>query len=170
MPALLAVSASIGINILQSTPSTLTALQDNIRTMRSVLDKIEYVTIPSHPASAIIHINVKPVASPTLNVPTNTHVAPVVPKKSHPSSIHHRGDATVPFDIATEERLLQEIVDECLAQGVWVTRARRLRGQEMVEARPSIRLAMTSALTKKEVEKAANVIRSAITKVLAKRK
>ena len=37
------------------------------------------------------------------------------------------------FDIAGEERLLQDIVDEALAQGVWSTRARRLRGQELVE-------------------------------------
>ena len=41
------------------------------------------------------------------------------------------------FDIAAEERLLQDIVDEALAQGVWITRARRLRGQELVEVQPT---------------------------------
>ena len=45
------------------------------------------------------------------------------------------------FDIAGEERLLQDIVAEVLAQGVWITMAGQLRGQELVESRPSIRLA-----------------------------
>ena len=43
--------------------------------------------------------------------------------------------------IALEERVLQDIVNEVLAQGVlWTTRARRLRGPGLVETRPSIRL------------------------------
>jgi serine palmitoyltransferase len=74
------------------------------------------------------------------------------------------------FDIAGEERVLQDIVDEVLSQGVWITRARRLRGQELVEARPSIRLAVTAGLSRKECERAAGVIKAAVTKVLAKRK
>ena len=74
------------------------------------------------------------------------------------------------FDIAGEARVLQDIVDEVLAQGVWITRARRLRGQELVEVRPSIRLAVTAALSRKECELAAAVIKAAATKVLAKRK
>jgi len=74
------------------------------------------------------------------------------------------------FDIAGEEHLLQDIVDEALAQGVWITRACRLRGQELVEARPSIRLAVTAALSRKECERAAGVIKAAVAKVLAKRK
>ncbi|KAH9032001.1 hypothetical protein EDB85DRAFT_2237926 [Lactarius pseudohatsudake] len=56
------------------------------------------------------------------------------------------------FDIAGEERLLQDIVDEALAQGVWITRTRRLRGQEFVEARTSIRLAVTAVLSRKECD------------------
>ncbi|KAH8978064.1 hypothetical protein EDB86DRAFT_3091106 [Lactarius hatsudake] len=38
------------------------------------------------------------------------------------------------FDISGERRLMQDIVDDALAYGVWITRARRLRGQELVEA------------------------------------
>ena len=69
-----------------------------------------------------------------------------------------------------EERQLQEVVEECLSQGVMITKAKRLRGQEMVDARPSIRLAMTSALTKKETEKAVNVVKTALMKVLSRKK
>ncbi|KAI9438098.1 hypothetical protein H4582DRAFT_2057581 [Lactarius indigo] len=63
-----------------------------------------------------------------------------------------------------------DIVDETLAQGIWITWARRLRGQELVEARPSIGLAVAVALSRKECERAAGIIKSAVVKVLTKRK
>ena len=66
--------------------------------------------------------------------------------------------------------MLQDVVDEVLAQGVWITLWITLgRGQELVEVRPSIRLALTAALSRKGCERAANVIKAAATKMLAKR-
>ena len=76
----------------------------------------------------------------------------------------------VQFDVKTEEQLLQGVVDEALDQGVLITRAKRLRGQEVVEPRPSIKLAITAALSRKETEKAAQVVKNALIKVLAKHK
>ena len=73
------------------------------------------------------------------------------------------------FDIAGEERVLQDIVGEALAQGVWITRARRLREQELVEVRPGIRIAFMNALSHKHCEGATTVIKAAIRKELAKR-
>jgi len=166
VPALLAVSASEGINILRNTPSILSTLQENVRAMRAVFERVDCITIPSHPASPIIHIHVR--------TPPATHLHPLAPpssaaaKPSNPASPVAR-DAPA-FDIAAEERLLQDIVDEALAQGMWITRARRLRGQEAVEARPSIRLAVTAALSRKECERAAGVVKAAAVKVLTKRK
>ncbi len=61
-------------------------------------------------------------------------------------------------------------MEEALTHGVLVTRAKRLRGQEMVEPRPSIRLALTSALTKKETEKAVNTLKTVLVKVLGKKR
>ena len=58
--------------------------------------------------------------------------------------------------------------DEVLAQGLWITCARRLCGQELVEARPIILLAVTAALSRKECERAAAVIKAAVTEVLAR--
>ena len=49
------------------------------------------------------------------------------------------------LDIACEERLMQDIVNEMLAQGAWISRARRLHGQKLVELWPIIRLAVTAA-------------------------
>ena len=66
--------------------------------------------------------------------------------------------------------MLQDIVDKVLAQGVWITPLRRLRGQELVEVRPSIRLTVTGALSRKKCEPAAAVTKTVVTKVLAKRK
>jgi len=59
MPALLSVAASEGINILRNTPSILATLQENIQAARAILDRLECITIPSHPASPIIHIYIK---------------------------------------------------------------------------------------------------------------
>ncbi|KAL6302281.1 serine palmitoyltransferase [Sparassis latifolia] len=163
MPAMLAVAASEGINILRNTPSILSTLQENVRAVRAILDKIDCVSIPSHPASPIIHINVRSA------VPAHPPTTPSTPSKpSNPMSAQSR-DTPQP-DIDLEERLLQEIVEECLVQGVMVTRAHRLRGQELTEARPSVRLALTSALPRKECEKAAQVIKAACVKVLGKRR
>lgn len=170
MPPLLAVSASEAISILRSSPSILTILQENIRAMHAVLNPLTstLITIPSHPASPIIHIYIKPV-SPTSLSPTAVP-ASVSAKliKSNPSSAGPRDPQT--FDADAEERVLQEIVEECLNQGVWVTRAKRLKGQELIEPRPSIRLAVTAALSRKEVEKAAGVLKAALTKVLGRRR
>ena len=156
VPAFLAVSASEGINILRNTPPILSTLQENVRAIRAV--RIGVVTIPSHTASPIIHIQLRS-ATPSL-------LASVKPVNS---AIPAPRDA-LSFDVAGEERLLQGIVDEALAQGVWTTRAHRLRGQELVEARPSIRLAVTAALSHKECERTAGVIKAAVAKVIVKRK
>ena len=156
VPALLAVSALESINVLRNTQSILSTLQENVRAIRAVLDRVEAITIPSHAASLIIHIHLRyAMSSASAKAPNPATPAP----RGAPS-----------FDIADEERLLQDIVDEVLAQGVWITRARRLRGQELVETWPSIRLAVTAALSRKECERAAGVIKAAATKMLVKRR
>lgn len=172
MPALLAVSASEGINILRSTPSILTTLQENIRSARAILDRVDCITIPSHPASAIIHIYIRqPSSSSSSSLhPSSATTIASPAKASNPANILPREADNWDWDIESEEKALQDVVDEALAQGVIITRAKRLRGQEMVEARPSIRLALTSALTKKETEKAVGVVKTALVKVLSKRR
>ena len=52
-----------------------------------------------------------------------------------------------PWKSAPRELPLFDIAGEELAQGVWITRGRRLCGQNLVEARPGIRLAFTAALS-----------------------
>jgi serine palmitoyltransferase len=175
MPALLAVSASEAIQILTDSPSTLGTLHENVRLVRAILDKVDGIYMPSHPAAPIIHIQLppppeaRPPASSGTNKAAGTHNPTASPvKTSNPQSVLPA--YPLQFDVEAEERLLQDVVDEALSQGVLLTRAKRLRGQEVVEPRPSIKLAITSALSKKDTEKAAQVIKHAFVKVLAKRR
>ncbi|EKM57129.1 uncharacterized protein PHACADRAFT_254708 [Phanerochaete carnosa HHB-10118-sp] len=169
MPPLLSVAASEGINILRSTPSILSTLQENIRAIRSILDRVDCIAIPAHPASPMIHLYVR-LPSPTHLLPSAALASPALSsasgRLSNPSSPHPR-DPEI-FDCDLEDGILQDIVDEVLAQGVMVTRAKRLRGQELTEVRPSIRLAATSALSKKDCEKAASVVKTAFIKVVGR--
>ena len=129
---------------------------------------MEGIAIPSHPASAIIHIHVRAPAPASLHPSAALLLAS--PKPSNPASVLPREAGTWDWDVEGEERVLQDVVEEALGQGVMITRAKRLRGQEMVDARPSIRLAMSSALTRKETEKAVGVVRAALVKVLGRRR
>ncbi|KAI9452056.1 serine palmitoyltransferase [Lactarius psammicola] len=161
VPALLAVSASEGINILRNTPSILSTLQENVRAIRAVLDRVEVITIPSHAASPIIHIHLRSAAtlSPDARLRSRRIQRPPAPR-----------DAPT-FDIIGEEHLLQDIVDEALAQGVWITRARRLRGQELVEARTEHSPCCRGWLCRvRSAKRAAVVIKAAVLKVVVKRK
>ncbi|TFK28263.1 serine C-palmitoyltransferase [Coprinopsis marcescibilis] len=162
MPALLAVSASEGINIFRSTPSIFETLQENVRAARAILDKVDCVNVPSHPASPIIHINLKSQGPVSASLhPSSAVLSP---------SKHGKDNSKKEWDADAEERILQEVVDECLAQGVMVTRAKRLKNMELNEPRPSIKLALTAALTRKETEKAVTVVKAALLKVLGKRR
>jgi len=169
MPGLLAVSASEAINILRETPSILSTLQENVRAARAILDRVDCVTVPSHPASPVIHIYVRAPSSSSLH-PVSASLVPTKP--SNPSSPISAKDAISEkeSDYAAEERLLQEVVEDALVQGIMVTRTKHLKGQELVEPRPSLRLALTSALTKKETEKAVSTLKASLVKVLSKRR
>jgi serine palmitoyltransferase len=48
---------------------------------------------------------------------------------------------------------------------VLITRARRLRGQEIFEPEPSLKVCISSAFSRKEIEKAAKGLREALVKV-----
>ncbi|KAJ7047907.1 serine palmitoyltransferase [Mycena alexandri] len=175
MPALLAVSASEGIEILRSSPSILTKLQQNIRVARALLDDLDCISIPSHSASPIIHLHVrKPTftlatpASPGMLHPASAASASgQAAKPSNPASVHARDAPKTDYvALDAEERLLQQVVEEALRRGVMITRAKRLRGQEMVEARPSIRLALTSELSGDEVKKSVKIVCQVLKDVL----
>ncbi|KAF9055120.1 PLP-dependent transferase [Hymenopellis radicata] len=166
IPPLLACATSEAIDILRSSPSLFECLQENVRAARAILDRVDCITIPSHPASPMIHIQIKNSRSSLLPSAADR----VVSKASNPASIIPREAGTWDWDIEEEENLLRAVVDEALSQGVLIMKAKRLREMELVETKPSIRLALTSALTRKETEKAVGIVKAALVKVLGKRR
>lgn len=85
---------------------------------------------------------------------------------NHQSALIHVYMLSPPESIELEERLLQDVVDDALGQGVLICRAARLRGQEVFEPAPSLKIMISAAFTKKETEKMANTVRNSLTKVL----
>lgn len=92
-----------------------------------------------------------------------------IPSDTH-SALIHIYMLSPPESLEQEEKLLQDVVDDALGQGVMITRAARLRGQETFEPAPSLKIMLSAAFSKKEVEKIGSVIRGSLTKVLGKRR
>ena len=98
-----------------------------------MLDHVDAISISSH----AVHLR-SPVQLST--------VALKAPNPSMPTPCEAPS-----FDIAGEERMLQDIVDEVLAQGVRIICAYHLCRQELVEARLSIRLTATCGVVSQGV-------------------
>ncbi|GAA98393.1 hypothetical protein E5Q_05079 [Mixia osmundae IAM 14324] len=134
MPPLLAVAATATIDILSnaSRPHPLTGLSDNVKALRTALDKLsDIVDVPSHRESPTIHIFLR-------DPPT--------------------------ADIGQQEAILQQIADDCLAQGVLIARNQRLWLQELPSEidRPSLRLCLSAAFNKQETQRIASVLSQCI--------
>ncbi len=151
MPAMLAVSASEAFRIIEQQPSILKELAERVLAFRQVLthkslEPFVYLDSPDmNSPSPFFHIRIK---ESYLNV--------------------HTQDNEDKVSREAEERLLQDVVDECAYQGILVTRAKYVYEQEQNCPRPSIKICVTIGLTKKENDKAANTVKSAIVKVFGK--
>ncbi|KAF2169765.1 hypothetical protein M409DRAFT_64779 [Zasmidium cellare ATCC 36951] len=151
LPALLATTASETVTILQEEPSIIQNLRENIRAMRAQLDpRSDWVQCTSTPENPVMLL---------------------VLKDQH---VKDRG-----FSRQEQEFLLQDCVDECLANGVLITRLKSMppalgmspKDQEKEwQPRPALKVCVTTGLSKKETEKAGIVIRHAITAVMKGKK
>jgi len=154
LPAILAVTASESIGILTTKEGEeqISLLLENAATLRSILDKSEYIETTSDYHSPIIHYRL------------------------HEATISNFGLG----NFAEQDRVLQEIVDEVylpwiyLTQandhGVLIVRSHRIARQEAFACQPDFRTCVSSGHTKKEIEKAATVIRTAIARVFSRRR
>lgn len=144
LPALLSTTASATINILQNSPEIIVQLRELTKVMWSQLDpRSDWVRCTSARENPIMILVIKP---------------DVV--------------ATKKLSIEDQQFLLQDVVDECLTNGVLITRLKTLKDnlEPTQTIQPALKVCVTTGLTKKEVEKAGTIIRHAITKVLSKRK
>ncbi|KAL8289353.1 hypothetical protein RB601_005305 [Gaeumannomyces tritici] len=145
LPAMLAVTTSETLNLLQSNPEILLQCRENIKAMRAQLDpRSDWVVCTSDPENPVLVLVLKPevVASRRLTD-------------------------------EDQSRLLQECVDESLANGVWITRMRTKPVTDAISPKeksfkvtPALKVSVTSGLSKKDTERAGTTIRHAITKVM----
>ena len=148
LPAMLAVTASETLNLLQSNPDILTQCRENIKAMKAQLDpRSDWIMCTSAPDNPIMLLVLKPdvVASRKLT----------------------RED---------QDRLLMECVDESLANGVMITRLKTRPFENAISDKksawmpqPALKVCVMTALSKKDIEKAGTTIRHAVTKVMTRK-
>ena len=146
LPAMLATTASETITLLQTDPGVIQACREAARTMWAMLDpRSEWVRCTSHPENPMLMLVLKQ------------------------GVVESRG-----WGEREQEALLQDVVDECAANGVLVSRRKGVPGADgrMREGglQPALRVCVTSGLTKRELEKAGTVVRHAVTKVVKGRR
>jgi len=149
LPAMLATMASETVTMLQETPELLITLRENTKALRAQLDpRSEYVRCTGS------------VENPAL----------LIVLKDEVISARRLG-------VEEQGQVLQEIVDEALAQGVLISRLKSMPAALGVAARdqgwvaqPALKVCASGAMSKKEIEKAGTVIRHAIAKAMGKRK
>ncbi|KAF1956696.1 PLP-dependent transferase [Byssothecium circinans] len=149
LPALLATTASETIALLQEQPEILSGLRENVKAMRAQLDpRSDWVRCTSAVDNPILLLVLKD---------------EVVTSKG--------------LSVQDQNQILQDVVDECLANGVLITRLKSHPLGLGVNPReagwqptPALKVCVTSGLTKKETEKAGTTIRHAITKIVKSRK
>jgi len=158
MPPLLSVAGSESIKRLAASTAPLEKLNINLRAAQDVLLQTRGIKFPSDRRSPVIHLYIASSAAAAekqglLTVPEPTYFS------GKPSS-------SEAARFAAEEKILQRIVDRALAQGVMITRARRLKGQENPEPRPSIRLTISAAMTLEDVQQSCRIVKGCAETVL----
>ena len=151
LPALLATTASETIMLLQEQPSIIQTLRDNTKAMRAQLDpRSEWVRCTSAPDNPILILVLKD---------------------------QHITDRAL--SIKDQEAIMQDCVDEALANGVLVTRLKAMpipvgaSAKDLVkdwQPQPALKVCVTTGLSRKETESAGKVVRHAITSVMKGRK
>lgn len=141
MPVMMANGSTVAIQKLMTHPDILAQLRDNTEKAYHVLSQISSITIPSTPGSPLIHVQIRPKAQ------------------------------SEPMSAAGQRRLLRQIMRQALNQDVMVSLGPRLRSirpelDEGTWANPSLRIAVTSALSPAEMAQAIDVVRASIVSVL----
>jgi serine palmitoyltransferase len=148
LPAMLAMTASETVSLLQSNPDILVQCRDNIKAMKAQLDpRSDWVMCISDVDNPIMLLVFKPEVIKTRKL-----------------------------DMEDQERIFMECCDEALANGVLITRLKIAPYANAIAAkggeshvRPALKVCITSGLSKKDIEKAGVTIRHAVTKVMTRK-
>ncbi|KAK8141898.1 serine palmitoyltransferase component [Beauveria asiatica] len=148
LPAMLAMTASETVHLLQSNPEIVNQCRENIKTMKLQLDpRSEWVTCTSNLDNPVMLLVLK---------------AEVIKARN--------------LSIDDQERILMDCADESLANGVMISRLKTRMYANAMTARtsdwfvqPALKVCITSGLSKKDIEKAGVTIRNAISKVMTRK-
>ncbi|KAH7327827.1 pyridoxal phosphate-dependent transferase [Stachybotrys elegans] len=148
LPAMMAMTASETVSLLLSNPDILIQCRENIKAMRAQLDpRSDWVICTSAIDNPIMLLVLKP---------------EVVKARK--------------LDIEDQERILMECAEESLANGVMITRLKTRPYEYAItpkdgswSVQPALKVCITSALSRKDIEKAGTIIRHAITKVMTRK-
>ncbi|KAK2738558.1 serine palmitoyltransferase component [Myotisia sp. PD_48] len=147
LPAMLATTASETLALLQNSPGIIPHLRENIKLMWNQIDpRSDWVYCMSDMENPVMLLALKP---------------EVVSSKR--------------FSTEDQHHILQEIVDEALANGVLINRVKPIQDQMASKQVytppvPALKVCLTTGLSRKEVEKAGTIIRHAITKILRQKR
>ncbi|KAI9878449.1 MAG: serine palmitoyltransferase component [Pleopsidium flavum] len=149
LPAMLATTASETLAMLQTNPDIMNQVRENVKTMWSQLDpRSDWVRCTSAVENPIMLLVFK---------------AEVIASKR--------------LGIDDQTQLLQDVVDETLANGVLITRLKSMpravyasSKDDVWQLQPALKVCVTSGLSRKEIERAGTTIRHAITKVVNRRR
>lgn len=148
LPAMLAMTASETVSLLQSNPDILTQCRENIKLMRLQLDpRSDWVTCTSAAENPVLLLVLK---------------AEVV--------------ATRKLGFDDQERILLECVDECLLNGVLIARLKTRPYANAIASRdsnwvpqPALKICVSSGLSRKDIDKAGATVRHAIAKIMTRK-
>ncbi|RMD40882.1 hypothetical protein DV735_g4220, partial [Chaetothyriales sp. CBS 134920] len=148
LPAMAAVTASETLMMLQTQPDLISSLREAVKAMWVQLDpRSDWVICTSAPENPIMLVVLKP---------------EVISSRR--------------LTVVDQQHLLQDIVDECLAQGILITRVKSLSPDasgskvSVFSQQPALKICLTIGLSKKEIEKAGTTIRHAITKIMTRKR
>lgn len=169
MPVMLVAGARVALEKIQNQPEILARLHENTRAFRGVLDKVQSAWIPSAAESPVVHIQVRS---------RHGHPVPAQRDSSKLAVPEAATDAVSTHDLSKEEQaaLLQAVVDDALNAGVFLCCPRRLPSinAKVLEtgpsSLPSIRVCISSELTRAEVTQAADIVRASLVRVLGERR
>ncbi|PIA18465.1 PLP-dependent transferase [Coemansia reversa NRRL 1564] len=147
LPGILTIAAADAIHALEADPdSYLDNLRDNAVLLRTLLKRIPGLQIDGAADSPLIHIRLAPDALVRM-------------KRS--------GGAWTKTDI---DRVLTDVAEEAQKDGVLLTRAMYVDDHERILPNSSIRICVSSAHTRKEVEKCAHAVKSAVSRITSKKR
>ncbi|KAJ1813804.1 serine palmitoyltransferase component [Coemansia sp. RSA 2598] len=147
MPSILTVAASDAIQALESNPDNyLSGMRENTALLRTLLKRIPGLQVDGDSESPLIHIRLTP----------ETLVR-----------MKRFGGAWTNDDI---KRVLIELSDESQKDGVLFTMSQYVDEHERLLPNPSIRICVSAAHTRKEIEKCAHAVKSAVSRITSKKR